>query len=317
MMLSRVADNLYWLGRYLERAEHTLRLLKVGLDMQFDLQMPDVGWAWQRLAHSMHMPDTTGIDDFEMVKLLVRDEENTASVFYNIRAARDNGRQVREQISTEMWEQLNRLFLGLSEVDLTSEWEDSIFDFFQQQLRELYMFEGITNSTLSHGEGWHFLQIGRLIERAGNTVLLLDYYALDWKGSSTPQQYLNWVMLLRDCTAFEAYCKVYSADLRFPQILEFLLLNSEFPHAVLSSVLEIQNALDQIAEKTATSRNSRLYRLIGRLTASLRFAAADEILDDGLHDYLKNVHQTCDNIHALVYDTYIGYPIEEKLPARF
>jgi uncharacterized alpha-E superfamily protein len=316
MMLSRVADNLYWLARYLERAEHTLRLLKVGLDMQLDLQSPDATGAWERIAFSLHLPPQNGADEFELVRSLVLDGDNPASILANIRNARENARQVREQISTEMWEQLNRLFLGLPEVDLAAQWDENIFEFFQQQLRELHTFEGITNSTLNHGAGWHFMRIGQLIERAVNTVNLLDFYAGSWTASRSPEQYLNWVMLLRDCTAFEAYCKVYSADLHFPQIVDFLLLNAEFPHAVNYAVIETQAALDHIAERTATPRSGRLYRLIGRLTADLRFAAVDEILADDLHLYLTNVRQTCEKIHAAVYDNYIGYPIEAKLPTR-
>lgn len=318
MMLSRVADNLYWLGRYLERAEHTLRLLKVGLDMQYDLQTSDVGLGWRRLANSLQLQAADITDDFEQVRQIVLDDVHTASVMSNIRAARDNARQVREQISTEMWEQLNRLFINLKKIDLAQKWDNNIFEFFQEMLRDLHMFEGITNSTLSHGEGWQFMQIGRLIERANNSVVLLDFYAHNWEqNSASPQQYLNWVMLLRDCTAFEAYCKVYSADLRFPKIVEFLLLNPDFPHAVQFAVLSVQTALDHIADKTGATRNNRLYRKIGRLAAMLRFADIDEVLNSDLHQYLYDVRQACSEINALVYDTYIGYPIEDKLPTRF
>ncbi len=317
MMLSRVADNLFWLGRYLERAEHTVRLLKVGLDMQHDLQTTDVGWGWRRLAHSLQLPDSDVTNDYEQVRSIVLDADHHASVLYQIRMARDNARQVREQISTEMWEQLNRLFLNLSESDFEKEWDTNVFEFFQLMLRELHTFEGITNSTLSHGEGWQFLRIGRLIERINNTVTLLDFYAKDWQETpASPQQYLNWVMLLRDCTAFEAYCKVYSADLRFPQIVEFLLLNSEFPHAVQFAVLSVQTALDDIADKAGTTRSNPLYRRTGRLSARLRYADIDEIFDDGLHICLDDVRRATNTINALVHDTYIGYPIEEKLPSH-
>ena len=314
MMLSRVADNLYWLGRYLERAEHLLRLLKVGQDMQFDMQRETISWAWRRIGSGVSIPELAEADDYTLVETVLLDNDS-GSVLSNVRLARDNARQVREQISTEMWEQLNRLHIGLSSVKLQDCWNDNIFEFFQSQLRELHLFEGTTNSTLNHGEGWQFLQIGRLIERAANTVMLIDFYARDWdKTSASSRQYLNWVMLLRDCTAFEAYCKVYSADLRFPQIVEFLLLNSEFPHAVHHALLSVKLSLDQIASTTATDRNTRLYRLIGRLTAKLRYADLDEILAEDLHAYLLEVKQACDTIHAVIYDTYIGYSIEQMLP---
>jgi uncharacterized alpha-E superfamily protein len=188
----------------------------------------------------------------------------------------------------------------------------------RQQAADLsFLHQGITDSTMNHGEGWHFIQVGRFIERASATATLLDVHFnefADAKGQSTgPRQYLDWVGLLKSCTAFEAYCKVYTAELRPDRIAEFLLLNAECPRSVRFAADRVQTAFQAIAEATGTRKAGRVNRLAGRLRAALNFGQIDEIIEGGLHDYLSNIQRQCAQIHTAIQQTYVAYSIESAL----
>lgn len=249
-MLSRVADNLYWMSRYLERAEHTSRLLAVKLETLLEQTPREAELSWRRVAAGLsgdeHVPSAAA-DAFEITRALAFDPENSSSLIASLQSARDNARQVREQISTEMWNQLNRLYLRLAPMDLATVWNDQPGHIFRDAVDELLMLEGITYSTMRHGEGWYFLELGRYIERAQLLSRLLDLHFGRASRSGTAPSYLDWVVLLRFCTAFEAYCKVYTANIRRDRIAEFLLFDPEFPHSVRFAVERLTDALTRVA----------------------------------------------------------------------
>lgn len=320
-MLSRVADSLYWLSRYLERAEHTSRLIHVQLNLAPD-QSAEV--SAQRRARTFIALRTTGIspaldDDYGMMEYLTFNTANSNAIVSCIATARENARQVREQISTEMWQQLNQLYLFVRNSRMDAIWADRPSDFLQSIKEGSHLFQGITDSTMSHGQGWQFIQLGRYIERVISCATLLDveYQALlpNHEGDSTADDYLNWIGLLKGCTAFEAYSKEYTADVQLERVVEFLLLNPNFPHSICFAVDAIQQALDAIAEITETHRGTRVYRLAGRLRATLDYAQIDEVMHNGLHTYLEDVRRQCLQINEAFYRMYINYPIEEKLAA--
>ena len=319
-MLSRVADSLYWMSRYLDRAEHTARLLGVHLNMTPDQSPAASVRHRERLLRSLRVPmPLTGIEnDYHLFDLLTFDQTNNQSILACIAAARENVRQVREQVSTEMWQQLNELYLTLRNSRLNDIWADQPSAFLHAIKDGSHLFQGITDSTMSHGQGWQFIQTGRYIERAIATVNLLDVETralapLDAAMSS--DNYANWVGLLKCCTAFEAYCKVYTAQVEPRHVVEYLLLNHEFPHSVCFAVRALQAALDAIAESTDTHRGARVHRLSGRLRATLDYGQVDEIMDRGLSLCLTDVAEQSEQIHGALYQMYIAYPIEEKLAA--
>ena len=174
-MLSRVAESLYWMSRYLERAEHTARLIDVHLAQMLDQTGEDTSMRWHRLLRSLRTPLPEGeIDAYSITHLLTFDASNTSSIVYCIEAARENARQVREQISSEMWEQLNRLFLRVKESSMEKIWYAEPHRFLNNVKEGIYLFQGITDATLSHSEGWHFIRVGRFLERTTATAALLD-----------------------------------------------------------------------------------------------------------------------------------------------
>ncbi len=318
-MISRDADSMYWMSRYLERAEHTARLLDVNLNLMLDQSPASGGKRWERLAASLNTKlPAEAHDASSITQAFTFDASNPASIVACVAAARENARQTREQVSSEMWEQINRLYLQVRQTNLSEIWNAQPSDFFRAVKQGAHLFQGITDSTMGHGEGWHFIQLGRSIERAGATARLLDVYfgkLLDGRASGSEiSDHLEWIGLLKSCTGFEAYCKVYTADLRPERIAEFLLLNAEFPRSVRFAGDSIETALRSIGQLTQR-KAERLDRLAGRLRATLSYGQIDEILAGGMHVYLESIQSLCAQIHGAVYLIYITYPIESVFTA--
>src|SRR5262245_60747437 len=166
-MLSRVADSLYWTSRYLERAEHTARLVNVNLNLMLDESPESAARRWDRVRLSLHappLPDAVN-DAYRITELMTFDTTNQSSIVSCIEMARDNLRHVREQISSEMWEHLNRLFHQIRRNRIADLWNLGPHEFYRSITEGMHLFQGITDSTMTHGEGWQFIQIGRYIER--------------------------------------------------------------------------------------------------------------------------------------------------------
>jgi uncharacterized alpha-E superfamily protein len=316
-MLSRVASSLYWMGRYLERAEHTSRLVNVELQLWID-QSPEMGAGrWRFLLEALRAPAPEGaVDPTQLLNTLVFSRANASSVVSCVAAARENLRHVREQASTRMWEQLNRLYLDVIERRPEEEWILQSHDFFLLVMEGAYLFHGITDATMSHGEGWQFIQLGRYVERAETLTMLLETHferiTHHFERPIEGTEYLEWVGLLSGCVALEAYCKAHTAEIQPLRVAEFLLLNPEFPHSVRFSVDRVNAALHMIAE--CTQRSAKLpTRIAGRLRAQLSFSQIEEILNEGVHSYLQNVRKECAEIHAAIHDIYFDYSVEAEL----
>jgi uncharacterized alpha-E superfamily protein len=247
-----------------------------------------------------------------VAKSLIHSDSHS-SIVSCIMAARENSRQVREQISSEMWEQLNRMFHAVKHDDLDEVWD--VGDFLQAIKEGAHLFQGITDSTMAHGEGWQFIQAGRSLERASALSILLGVHFREFYGKGSEPEPLEWIGLLRSCTAFEAYCKVYTADLRPDRIAEFLMLSPSFPHSIRFSADALETALKQIGAEVSSRRSARVERIAGRMQATLAFGQIDEIMSGGLQAYLETVLRQCSQAHSALYQTYITYPIEAALQA--
>jgi uncharacterized alpha-E superfamily protein len=321
-MLSRVADSLYWMSRYIERAEHTTRLLDVNLNLMLDESATSADRRWQRMLHALGNPKSVvwSGDPFALTHSLLFDTGNKASILSCIIAARENSRHVREQISTEQWHRINSLYLQVTRPELqlaALASSEQPTEFLQQVMEAVHQFQGVSDSTMSHGEGWQFIQVGRYIERASATALLLEAYHADlWsQPDRIPEgnEYLEWMGLLRSATAFEAYCKVYTADLTPDRILEFLLLDAEFPHSLRFAIDNLQHALETIEGESGRSRAEPLRRLSGRLQAMLSYSSVDEILTGDVVAYLRGIQIECCAIHQAIYNLYIDYSVQAAL----
>lgn len=317
-MLSRVADSLYWMSRYLERAEHTARMIEVDMQLRLD-QSPESGAGrWPRLLAALQVsaPEDGRIDSATITHLLTLERTNPSSILSCVAAARENLRQVREQCSTEMWEQLNRLFLQVSNTSKNEAWLLHSHMFFRAVQEGAHLFQGVTDSTMSHGEGWQYIQLGRYVERTDTLAHLIGTH---FESLTHPpdqpvesEEYLEWVGLLKSCTAFEAYCKACTAELRPLRVAEFLLLNPEFPHSVRFSVDMVHAALSRIGEMTERKAEQPV-RLAGRLQATLSFSQIEEILASGASAYVDSVRWQCAQAHTAIHQVYFDYSVESAL----
>jgi uncharacterized alpha-E superfamily protein len=326
MLLSRVADALYWAGRYLERAEHGSRVIDVRLDLALDRRPADGSWDFSALYDGLNMtrPASPPSSPAALVDSAFFDLANRESVIACVVAARDNARQVREEISSDMWELINSLFLRLKDARAEGTWVVRPHYLSRLVIEGVHLFQGLSDGTMRHGEGWQFLQVGRFLERACATAALIDcHFRSDTMagappgapGSQRPQLQVELGALLRSCTALEAYCRVYTADLRPDRIAEFLLLNPDFPHSVRFAAASIEASLGGVARHSARPSAGRAERLAGRLHASLDYGQVDEILSDNPHRFLEGIGRQCQQIHTAIHQTYIAFPIESMIPA--
>ena len=313
-MLSRVADSLCWMSRYLERAEHTARVIDVNLGLMLEQAPEVVDLRWPRVIESLGFQTTPGpMDAYSISKLLTFQASNLSSIVSSIRAARENARQVREQISSEMWEEINRLYLAVQKRQpVDSEWTAGTHEFLSATINGVHQIQGVTDATMTHGEGWHYIELGRYLERASATAALLDVQFReappDAGGLPGVSEFVEWVGLLKSCCAFEAYCRHYTADVRPQRIAEFLVLNPEFPRSIHFAAARVQAALRAIAGLTGRT-NGRSERLAGRLLASLDYGQIDEIMGE-LPSYLQGIVRQAALINSAVHQQYIAYPID-------
>lgn len=308
-MLSRVANYLYWLSRYVERAEHTARLLDVNLAQMLEDSPEATGRRWERLQTTLGQSVEGTTEPMRIAKALTFNADYASSIVSSIATARENARQVREQISTEMWFQINRLYHQVAQSNMDEQWKAEPHHFYHRMVIDgLHLFNGITEATFSRGEGWHFMQAGRFIERAISTSLLLNTH---FEGVDLATGYPNLspfecANLLRSCTSLEAYNKVYTAHVQPKWVVEFLLLNPQSPRSVRFAAGRIQESIQAIKKATSHSRGAEAERLAGRLKAGLDYAQVDEMMAEGLAHYCTNIKRQSEKIHNAIYQGFIN-----------
>jgi uncharacterized alpha-E superfamily protein len=305
-MLSRVADSLYWMSRYFERADNASRVLKATYGLILNPAKFSTEERWFRAVSSLAPGAASNdVDPQRALFLLVAAQEGSFSIVKCLSGARDNARQVREEISSDMWEHLNRLFHEVTSFELRPDDDAGAMRVITLMREGSYRFNGITAATMNHDEAWHFIQLGKYIERACNLCVLLDAYFVAGKHADD----LDWVGLLSSCTAFESYCKACTAELKPERIADFLLLKPEFPYSVRYSLDRMHEALTAISNLSLSRRTEKIERLIGRLRSMVAYVQIGEIIG-GLHKYLAAIIEQCRDLHAAVHEVYIEYPIE-------
>jgi uncharacterized alpha-E superfamily protein len=318
-MLSRVADSLYWMSRYLERAEGAARLIDVNLALALEGASDNEAQRWARVCDALpvRLPEVPS-DFAQLAHALALDPLVPQSMLSSVSMARDNARQVREQISAEMWEQLNRLYWQVKQAaESGAGLRRESDDVFRLVSDGVYMFQGLADATMSHEEGWHYIQLGRFIERAQSTALILDIHARAFPdvapGAIRPAEVGDWVTLLHVCTAFEAYCRRHTAALDARRIIEFLLLDASFPRSVRFAVEQVEASLRVLTRLSGRSGGGRPERLAGRLRATLNYAVVDEIVAESLHLFLHGVRKSCGQIHTATNQAFINYQVSAAL----
>ena len=318
MMLARVADSLYWIGRYIERAEHFCRLSDVMLNAAID--RTDSARQAARIALSAvgehHVDPEVAVDrPAETVRALIFDREDTASVVSSLARARENARQVRDQITTETWERLNLLYLRVTAPSAQAAYEQSPVPFLHEIIADLHLFKGASDATMSHGEGWRFLLTGVYLERAQLISRLLDVCFGDAAGVFLLNDHFAQLSVLRMACALEPYLRVYTAEMQPRLLMQFLLFDEEFPRSIRFCAAQVQAHLTRLARPNENFDGPSPDRIAGRLSARLEFSEFDDVAQAGASAYLGAIVQECARIHEAVYSAFVAYPLELRLPA--
>ena len=314
MMLARVADSLYWIGRYLERAEHLARLSDVMLNATLDHTEAAAQAALIALSAVGDQDMARNAKPFEAAKALVLDRADPNSVVISLARARENARQVRDQITSETWERLNLLCLKVTDEDAGEDFDEGASAWLHDIIADLHQFKGAADATMSHGEGWRFLMLGAYLERAQLIARLLEVCFGDGKGKK-PTDHIALMSLLRMACALEPYLRVYTAEIEERFILEFLLLNEDFPRSIRFATARIEEHLSHLVRHAEPIGHHSPVRLAGRLKARLQYADIEELQAQGASGLLTTVIDECAAIHEAIYETYVAYPLELRLPA--
>jgi uncharacterized alpha-E superfamily protein len=317
-MLSRVAESMFWMSRYIERAENTARFLDVNFHLMLDLDKiseVDSRAYWEPLIMvtddrerflTLHSEFTaSAVSDF-----LVFNRKNPNSIFSCIALARENARSVIETIASEMWEQINRLyhFLNTADHDIL---KTDPYNFYQEIKNASHLFQGITDATFSRGVAWDFVQAGRYLERADNTSRLVDvkYHLLTSspKEDIDPVDNIQWMAVLKSCSALEAFRKVYLSRIEPETVLQYIVLDQYFPRSIYFCVQMLQEALWHISGSRRREFSTDADRLVGKLEAELNYTTIDDIYQQGLHVWLEDLQKKLARIGDQVYETYFSY----------
>ncbi len=314
-MLARVADSLYWLGRYIERAEHLSRLSSVMLNATLDQTDSGAQAIWIAMAAVGEPGDGIDIGSFEAAEALVLDRQDPNSVVSSLARARENARQVRDQITTETWERLNLLYLKVTDAKAGKEFSDGSANFLHDVIADLHLFKGAADTTMSHGENWRFMMLGIYMERAQLVSRLLEVCFAESPLQGRVDDHVALVSVLRMACALEPYLRAYTAEIEPRHILEFLVFDEDFPRSIRFATSQIELHLTALARRISLGERGGPERLAGRLKARLQYADVDELEAVGAGPLLTTVVNECARIHEAIYETFVAYPLETRLPA--
>ncbi len=311
-MLSRVANTLYWMVRYVERADNMARLIDVNEQMLLDFERLDserLKDFWLPIVYSsgdeaMYHELYTSGGSAAVIRFLTNDRRNPNSILSCIAQARENARTVRDQLSDELWEELNSLYLFV----ISSEGERLLRDdpsrFYEAIRRFVFTFQGIASSTLNRNESWEFMDLGRHLERADKTTRFLDISNFLPEDASLP---IHWNAILRSCGAKGAYRDSHAGEVELHKLLDLLVFSETFPRSIRHCVARVDQCLRKISGAT-TAQGAKADRLSGKLLSELNYGSVEEFLEPGLHQSLDHLQEKLNAIGEAVFESYVLMP---------
>ncbi|HKB91525.1 MAG TPA: alpha-E domain-containing protein [Opitutaceae bacterium] len=319
-MLSRVANRIYWLARYLERAENSARLLDVTTALTLDLQSrrgaeDPASWmpliyasGGDKLFEKLH----DSVTEQAVVEFVLFDHKNPSSVFSCINYARENARAIRDQVSTETWEQINFVFLKVKEDNYARYQQLGSSEYLNRIKQYLQLFFGIADSMLPRNQAWWFYEFGRFVERADNVSRIIDvkYFSLlpDVREVGSAIDIVQWASVLRACSGFEAFRKSRLGQITLDRVVDYLILDQNFPRSIRFSVAQAEHALERITAGIPHLQGNRATDLVQLLHNELETAHITDIITDGLHEYLDHIQVRIRELHAALEETFFEYP---------
>ena len=323
-MLCRVADSLFWMSRYIERAENTVRLVDVTLQTILD---SDHGS--EEIGYSHWKPILTSLGDIALFEAQVAEktsqnvtdfltfsQNNPSSVLNCIAFARENARMIRDQISSEMWETINCMYLFLKNTDAKKVCRELNFDFFQKIKEFSLLFQGITEATFPHQLGYEFIICGRQIERADKTCRILDSKRHMRSSSLVENDALDiaqWAALLRGCSAFEAYHRIYVTDVTGDHVRNLLMLSRSFPRSVLFCVSKLQLAMHAISKCAITHFSNEAERKMGILISRLNYASERDLQNNKADKLIEDIEESLAEIAVELSNRYMFMEIVDPV----
>ena len=319
-MLSRVAESLYWIGRYIERADNIARLLDVNLNILTDfkdLNDSRLVEHWEPIIRSTgdwalfnslgYKPNSCAATDF-----LTFDRSNPNSIISCLIAARQNARIIRDQIPSEVFEAINDAYLDLRDSGSDEIWKEGPYQFYNAIQNFSQLFQGMVASTVVRGLGYYFMETGKFLERADKTSRILDikYHILlprvqDVGGVVDTAQ---WTAILRSCSAFEPYHRNFATVVDPALVTEFLIFSAKFPRAIRYSLARLGDHLGRISRNKHDRFSNEAERECGRLYSDLTYVSVEEVLDQGLHEYLDYLQHRLNRVGGAIHETFFGVP---------
>lgn len=312
-MLSRVANNLYWMSRYMERAENIARFVDVNLHLLMDLPVEESN-QWESLVavtgdkglFDQRYGKATGEN---VIQFLTFDREYPSSMYCCLQMARENARTVREGISSELWRHLNEMYLNLEAPGVRRRALSQPNAFYDNIKDGCILFQGLCEASMSHNEAWHFMRLGQAIERADKTTRILDvkYFILlpDPNYVNTPYDNIQWAAVLKSVSALEMFRMRYRR-IAPRSVAEFLLLDDDFPRTARFCVTRAEACLHEISGSEPGNYANPAERCLGRLSSELAYTDIDEILDQGLHEYIDRLQGQLNTAGAAIGETFFG-----------
>lgn len=311
-MLCRVANSVFWMSRYLERAENAARFIDVTAAIALGYQGREET-LWSSLLHAggdaEHFHELFDVASRENVtRFLLFDRRNGNSVASCLAGARENARSIRENLTTPMWEAINRFYLRVRRA--AAEADQTIahpHPFLEQIKRSAHQVQGVMSATWSRGEAWQFSTIGAKLERADKTSRILDvkYFILlpDSNHVGSGFDVIQWAALLESTSALQMYRRVYGR-IEPAKVVEFLILNAKFPRSLKFCIWQAEDSLRTISGSPPHGFSNRAEQLLGQLSAQLSYAQVSEIISSGLHEFVDNFQMRLNDVGDAVSETF-------------
>ncbi len=317
-MLSRSAQGLYWMGRYLERAEFMCRLLLLQTEALVDRPIREIHSGWVRIYDSLHRDppvgslellgsdDFTLADSYTLADHLTFERSNPDSIWSCFAMGRENARQIRHCISTELWASLNLAYLRIQKLGMQDIWQTSPEGFYAETAAQMNTFSGVAGATMYRDEGWRFMQLGRFIERSQMSIsLFLSQLAEDSRTGEYSEA--DWTRLLRFYHAFETYNRRYSIQVNPGQALDLLATDPRLPDSLCRSLDRTASDLESVGPGPDAKVSAAAMRLAGRTAALIRYQWPD---GEDRHELLLQARDQCRELHSLVAAAYFDYAAE-------
>lgn len=324
-MLSRSAEGLYWAGRNLERAGHLCRLLQLQVEALMDRPVEEIHFGWRRIYRSMRRTppggregfdggddDYTLADSYTLAGDLTLERDNPCSLWSCFAAGRENARQVRHCISAEMWTGLNLAWLRLKEATMQDIWRAAPEAFYAATARDLDTFAGVAQATSYHDEGWHFMRLGRCIERSQLTIALLRAQ-VEAAPPAEEENEAQWISLLRACHAIEPYRRRHGLAIKPALALTLLISDARLPRSLCHALRAAQADLAQLGSGPGQAASGDAALLAGQLCALAGFDGQERqpASDDIGAPLLQKLEERCRRLHELATAAYFEYSVED------